>query len=148
MMLAVANTRSFAPPRSQRAPSRRRATRRNPVTRALIVAAVVFLPAIIYVSQRTDAARSGYAILRLRDEVSSLQTDNARLLATVTTLKSPERIEHIAVHELGMVAPRQQQLSALSLPQLGLASHEIPTPSMWTRLANWLAGEAEAREAR
>lgn len=148
MMLAVANTRSFAPPLSLRAPSRRRATRRNPVTRALIVAAVVFLPAIIYVSQRTDAARSGYAILRLRDEVSSLQTDNARLLATVTTLKSPERIEQIAVHELGMVAPRQQQLSALSLPRLGLASHEIPTPTMWTRLANWLAGEAEAREAR
>lgn len=148
MMLAVANTRSFAPPLSLRAPSRRRATRRNPVTRALIVAAVVFLPAIIYVSQRTDAARSGYAILRLRDEVSSLQTDNARLLATVTTLKSPERIEQIAVHELGMVAPRQQQLSALSLPHLGLASHEIPTPTMWTRLANWLAGEAEAREAR
>jgi cell division protein FtsL len=147
-MLAVANTRSFAPPLSLRAPSRRRATRRNPVTRALIVAAVVFLPAIIYVSQRTDAARSGYAILRLRDEVSSLQTDNARLLATVTSLKSPERIEHIAVHELGMVAPRQQQLSALSLPHLGLASHEIPTPTMWTRLANWLAGEAEAREAR
>jgi len=147
-MLAVANTRSFAPPLSQRAPSRRRATRRNPVTRALIVAAVVFLPAIIYVSQRTDAARSGYAILRLRDEVSSLQTDNARLLATVTTLKSPDRIEQIAVHELGMVAPRQQQLSALSLPQLGLASHETPTTSMWTRVANWLAGEAEAREAR
>lgn len=148
MMLAVANTRSLAPPLSQRAPSRRRATRRNPVTRALIVAAVVFLPAIIYVSQRTDAARNGYAILRLRDEVSSLQTDNARLLATVTTLKSPERIEYIAVHELGMVAPRQQQLSALSLPQLELASREIPAPSVWTRLANYLAGEAEAREAR
>jgi len=147
MMLAVANIRSFAAPPS-RAPSRRRATRRNPTTRALIMAAIVLVPAIVYVSQRTEAARSGYAILRLRDEVLTLRTDNARLLATVTALKSPDRIEHIAVHELGMVAPRQQQLSALSLPQLGLASHEIPTPSMWTRLANWFAGEAEAREAR
>ncbi|HET6781621.1 MAG TPA: cell division protein FtsL [bacterium] len=118
------------------------------MTRALIMAVVVLVPAVVYVSQRTEAARSGYAILRLRDEVLTLRSDNARLLANVTTLKSPERIEHIAVYELGMVAPRQQQLSALSLPQLGLASHETPTTSMWTRVANWLAGEAEAREAR
>jgi cell division protein FtsL len=147
-MLAVANTRIFVTPLSGRTSSRRRASRRNPLTRALIMAAVVFLPAIVYVSQRTEAARGGYAILRLRDEVSGLRTDNARLLATVTALKSPERIESIAVHELGMVAPTQQQLSAISLPQLGLASREIPAPSMWTHLANWLAGEAEAREAR
>lgn len=148
MMLAVANTRSFVSPFSTRAPVRRRATRRNPVTRALVVAAVVLLPAVVYVSQRTEAARSGYAILRLRAEVLTLRSDNARLLVNVTALKSPERIEHIAVYELGMVAPRQQQLSALSLPQLELASREIPAPSVWTRLANYLAGEAEAREAR
>lgn len=148
MLAAAPNTRMFVAPLSSRAPSRRRAARRSPLTRALIVAAVVFLPAILYVSLRTEAARGGYMILRLRNEVSGLQTDNARLLATVTALKSPERIERISVHEFGMVAPKQQQLSALALPPLGLASREIPTPSVLQRFTSWLAGEAEAHESR
>lgn len=124
-----------------------RAGRRNPVGRALIIAAVVFLPAVLYVSQRTEAARSGYLILRLRDDVGVLQSDNARLLATATALKSPERIEQIAVHRLGMVAPKQQQLSVLTLAPATAAKGGISGPSLWDRFTTWLVGsEAEARE--
>lgn len=151
-MLAVASRpRSYPvllPDRSPhpRAPAPRRA-KRNPVARALIMALVVFLPAVAYVSQRTEAARSGYTILSLREDVSALREDNARLLAAVTALKSPDRIERIAVHDLGMVAPKQQQLAALTLPLAAVASREIPGPSVWTRLVTWLGlGEAEARE--
>lgn len=122
--------------------------RRNPIARTLILAAVVFLPAVAYVSQQTEAARSGYAILRLRAEVSALQSDNARLLASVTALKSPDRIERIAVGDLGMVPPKQQQLAALTLPPMALATHAVPGRSAWTQIVNWLAGEAEARETR
>lgn len=132
---------------SRRTPSRPRARRRNPLVRVLVVAAVVFFPAVTYVSQRTEAASSGYAILRLRGQVAALQSDNARLLATVTALKSPERIEQIAVDEMGMVAPKPQQLSALRLAPVAVATRDIPGASTWPRIVTWLGlGEAEARE--
>lgn len=159
-MLAVAPKRKtypvLLPERSRPLPvSRRRPApfgagrraRRSPVVKALVVAAVLVIPAIAYISQRTEAARSGYAILRLRQEIAALQADNARLLVTATALKSPERIERIATKQLGMVPPRQQQLAAFTLPPQAMASPRAPAPSVWARLKAWLVrSEAEAHE--
>lgn len=155
-MLALASrTRVYPVLLPERLPLRRpapygarRRARRSPAVRALAVAAIVVLPAIVYVWGETQAARSGYAILSLRQEVGALQTDNARLLATVTALKSPDRIDRIATGELGMVPPKHQQLAALTLPPAVLATHDVPGPSVWNALARWLGiSEAEARES-
>lgn len=89
----------------------RPAVRRRPLapaTRMLVVAACLVLPAIAYVHQAALAARTGYAILELRQDIKALQIENARLVADVMALRAPQRIERIASHDLGMAPPRGQ----------------------------------------
>ncbi len=131
------------------APRPRRA-RRSPVVRALAIAVVMVLPGVAYVSQRTQAAKTGYEILQLRHEVGALQSENARLLATATALKSLDRIERIATKNLGMGRPRQPQLATITVaPMVASSAHAMQARSVWDRLAAWLGrSEAEAHEPR
>lgn len=153
-MLAVATrTRTYPvlwPDRG--APERRSGTTRRrrltPLTRALVAAVLVVASAIAYVGQSVSAARTGYAILALRTDVERLQAEQARLVAIVTGLKSPERIERIARLELGMVHPVPAQLRALTLPAPAVAA-AAPPPTVWQRLADlFFGGEAAAGETR
>ena len=126
-------------------PTPRRRFRRNPMAAAMVVAALAILPALVYVYQRTEAAATGYTILRLQRELAHLESEYARLHATVSALKSPQRIERIATSELGMVPPRQRQLAAITTAP---AVAEAPAPlSLVQRLGAWLGfGEAQAHE--
>lgn len=125
-----------------------RRPRRSPLVRAVAVVMLVVAPAVFYVWQSTRAARTGYSILSLQQEIAGLEADNARLTATVTALRAPDRIERIARTELGMAPPRQQQLAALALPPLAVAVQDVPRLSLWQRLGAWLrGGEAVAGES-
>jgi len=152
MLAVVARTRTFPvlwPDRG--APERRSGTvrrrRHSPLRRALVVALLVVVPAIAYVGQSAVAARTGYAILALRQDVERLQAENARLVAAVTSLKSPDRIERIARGELGLGHPAPGQLSALTLPGPAMVSPVVLPPTIWQRLGALLLGrEAAASE--
>lgn len=144
MQAALPRLRSFPVVHPERV-VHRRVVRRRSLVRAVAVTALIMLPAVLLVSQRTHAAKTGYAILTLRQEIEALQADNARLLATVTALKSPDRIERIATSELGMVTPRQQQLATLTITSV--AAQEAPRQSLWDRFGSWLRSEAEASES-
>lgn len=127
-------------------PRRRRS---SPMMRVLAVAVLLALPAIAYVGQSTKAARAGYRILTLRGDVGALRAEHARLLATVTALKSPERIERVALRDLGMIKPHPQQMTALVLPPITLAAQPAAQPTPWQRLgALLLRREAQAAESR
>jgi len=106
------------------------------------------LPAVVYVSQRAHAARTGYAILQLRQEVAQLRAENARLQSTAMSLKSLDRVERIATTELGLRRPGTGQLTAIARAPLPLARQASePTSSFWTRVSAWLGwSEAEAHE--
>lgn len=132
--------------RVTRAAARRR--RLAPATRMLIVAACLVLPAIAYVHQTAVAARTGYAILGLRQDIRALQIENTRLVAAVMALRAPDRIERIAVHDLGMFPPRAQQLASLEIAPAVVPVQ--PTPLTWQqRLSGLLLGrEAAASESR
>jgi len=125
-----------------------RRLRTSPTVRAVAVALLVVLPAAFYVYERAQVARTGYLILQLQHEVHALQTQRDRLLATAVALKTPERIEHIATAELGMVPPRQQQMAALTVAPAVAGPIVVGRRSAWDQLRSWLAGEAEARETR
>lgn len=126
-------------------PTPRRRFRRNPMAAAVVVAALAILPALLYVHQRTEAAKTGYTILHLQRELAALESEHARLQATVSTLRSPQRIERIATSELGMVPPRQRQLAAITTAPAVTASP--PSPTLVQRLGAWLGfGEAQAQE--
>lgn len=155
MLALAAKTRSYpvllpdVAVRERRAGvSRRRRLRLSPLTRLLVAAVLVIAPAVTYVQQSTTAARTGYAILALRQQIDVLQAENARLVAAVSALRAPDRVERLAVQDLGMVKPRQQQMAALTLPSAVVAAQ--PTPStLWQRLgALLLRHEAAAAESR
>jgi len=131
-------------------PLPRRRVRRSPMAAAMVVAALAIAPALGYVWQQTEAAKTGYTILRLQRELTALQREHARLHATVSTLRSPQRIERIATSELGMVPPRQRQLAAITIPPAIAAAPQPPAARSWQeRVAGWLGwGEAQAHERR
>jgi len=111
------------------------------------VAIVAILPAVTLVSQRTEAARTGYAILALRQQMGALQAENARLVATATALRAPDRIERIASTDLGMVTPRPQQVATLRVIPPTVAALAVPAPTFVDRLAAWFVrSEAAAGE--
>ncbi len=125
----------------------RRRGRHSIATRALAVAAIVVAPAIFYVSQRVQAARVGYAILQLRQDVAILQRENARLLATATQLRSLNRVERIATTELGMRPRGAGQVTSIAVKPAITASSTPAPPTVWARVSAWLGlSEAEARE--
>lgn len=125
----------------------RRRGRYSIATRALAVAAIVVTPAIFYVSQRTQAARIGYAILQLRKDVAILQRDNGRLLATATQLRSLDRVERIATKELGMRPRGAGQVTSIAVKPAIATSPTPAPPTVWARVSGWLGlSEAEARE--
>lgn len=149
-MLALASktrTYSVLPDRRHaRAPVPRHA-RRRPIARALAVMVMLVLPAVLYVSEQTRAARAGYVILKLRQDIAAVEADHARLVAAVTAFQSPDRIERIATSALGMVPPHPQQFATLTVAPSPLAMQDAPSRSVWDRLSAWLGkSEAEAGE--
>src|SRR5207249_1563986 len=79
-------------PSIEREPARRR-TRRRPLPTIVAVAVIAVLPALTLVSPRTAAARTGYVILGLRQQVEELEAEHARLVATASALRAPDRTE-------------------------------------------------------
>src|SRR3989475_1360395 len=116
-------------PPTDREPARRR-SRRRPLPTIVALAVVVVLPALALVVQRTEAARTGYVILGLRQQVEVLAAENARLLATTSALRAPDRIERIARADLGMLTPRPQQVAALAVPAPARATAGVPSPTV------------------
>lgn len=125
----------------------RHRARRRPLSSVVGVAIIAVLPAVMLVSQRTEAARTGYAILGLRQQIGALQTENARLVAQATALRAPDRIERLATTDLGMVTPRPQQVAALPVMPPVVAAADVPAPTLMDRLAAWfIHSEAAAGE--
>ncbi len=133
-------------PQAEREPGRRR-VRRRPVPMVMAAVVLVALPAVVLVAQRTEAARAGYTIRALRHEVETLRVENARLQATASALRAPDRIERIATINLGMIPPRPQQIAALPVAALAGVAAIAPAPTVWDRMAAWFVrSEAAAGE--
>lgn len=152
MLAVAARTRSFPvllPDGGAREPARpaRRRARPAPLRATIFVALLLVIPALAYVGERTASARTGYAILTLREEVEALAAENARLVAAATALRSPERIERIAASQLGMRRPAPAQMAVLALPAPAASLPVARQATLWQRVgALLLGGEAAASE--
>lgn len=60
---------------------------------------------IFFLIRSGMAAESAYALNQIKSKANVLESDNARLRLDIAQLKSPERIQAIAVQELGMIMP-------------------------------------------
>ena len=56
-------------------------------------------------------ARNGYILLETQQDAEQLEQENERLKIEIAQLKSPARIEAIAVDELGMQVPQNMYFS-------------------------------------
>lgn len=111
---------------------------------ALTIAALAVLPFIAYVAAVSNAARIGYHILQLNQDIAALDTDRERLQAIASSLGAPDRIERVAAARLGLRAPGAGQIAALELPPMS-ARREERGPGLWQRLSAYFRrSEAQA----
>ncbi len=122
----------------------RRRRRRYPTLSALTIAALAVLPFIAYVAAVSNAARIGYHILQLNQDIAALETDHERLQAIASSLRAPDRIERLAAARLGLRAPGAGQIAALELLPTSARRPERG-PGLWQRLGAYFhRSEAQA----
>lgn len=76
----------------------------------LLLAFFIFLAVLLYVWQRVNVIEMGYRIEALERERKELLQKNKALLIEAASLGSPQRIEEIAISQLGMVRPSPGQM--------------------------------------
>src|SRR5262249_39511498 len=70
-----------------------------------IYGAAIVVPLLVYVWQRVEFLRISYQVEALKKEREDLQEQNKRLVVERSFLLSPDRIERVARHDLGLVDP-------------------------------------------
>ena len=75
----------------------------------------VFLVAVLLFSawQHFELLRHGYRIEEMQKERSAEEEINRHLRLEIDTLRSPARIERLATHRLGMVAPKAEDATVI-----------------------------------
>jgi cell division protein FtsL len=125
----------------------RRRRRRSPVLFVLTIAALTLLPFLAYIAETSNAARIGYRILQLNQDIAALESEHERLQAIASSLRAPDRLERLAVARLGLQAPRAGQIAALPLPQAARPRAPQALPGWWERIgAYFRRSEAAAAE--
>ena len=116
----------------------RRRRRQYPMIAALTIAALAILPLVAYIAAVSNAAHIGYHILEDTQDITALQTDHERLQAIASSLRAPDRIEHLATSRLGLHPPGPGQIAPLPLPD---RAAEVRGPfGLWERLDAYLHG--------
>ncbi|MBI3755802.1 MAG: cell division protein FtsL, partial [Deltaproteobacteria bacterium] len=85
--------------------TRQRVKQKNavPLFAAIKIIIVVLLFTVFYLWSRLEVVSLGYEIAKANKERGGLMDDNRRLKLETLSLKSPQRIEAIAIDRLGLV---------------------------------------------
>lgn len=78
----------------------------------VIIAAVM---AAVTTMQSAAIIQSGYDLVKIKGQVAKVEKENELLRIDIAKLKSPQRIEEIAVKELGMVVPKNAYYASAAL---------------------------------
>jgi cell division protein FtsL len=87
-----------------------REVNRNLIFVVLAVALVLIGCSLFYVWFHHQVTSLGYETSEAAREEQALVQENKRLRLELASLKAPGRIERMAQHELGLVAPQKEQL--------------------------------------
>lgn len=79
--------------------------RARELRRLLVCGAAIVVPLLVYVWQRVDFLRVSYEVEAMKNERQKLQEQNQQLTVERSFLLSPDRIEHLARKEIGLVDP-------------------------------------------
>lgn len=103
--IAVSSIRS-----EPEAASQLKGVNRNLVFAAIVIGIVFIGCSLFYVWAHHQAISLGYEISRKSQEEQELLKENKKLRLELAALKSPGRIESMALKELGFMNPKQEQL--------------------------------------
>ncbi len=97
-------------------PSSRARTAGRPAESLLLCVFILLLIAISIglIAQYSQVVALNYQIQQVDQQIAQLQKENERLALDVRSMNSLERLESIAVHELGLQYPEQKQWLRLS----------------------------------
>ncbi len=90
--------------------SRAKGVNRNLIFVALVVALVFIGCSLFYVWSHHQIIALGYETSQFTREEQELLQANQKLRLELAALKSPGRIERMALQELGLVTPQREQL--------------------------------------
>ncbi|HYS77323.1 MAG TPA: cell division protein FtsL [Candidatus Dormibacteraeota bacterium] len=79
--------------------------RARELRRLLIYGAAIVVPLLVYVWQRVEFLQVSYRVEALKKERQDLQEKNKQLTVERSFLTSPDRIEHLARTQLGLIDP-------------------------------------------
>ncbi|MBI3753344.1 MAG: cell division protein FtsL [Deltaproteobacteria bacterium] len=87
-----------------------RASGRGSLFAAINIIIVILLFTLFYLWSRLAVISLGYEIAKADQERAALMADNKKLKLEILSLKSPQRIEAIAMSKLGLVYPKGEQV--------------------------------------
>ncbi|MGL5512128.1 MAG: cell division protein FtsL [Sporomusa sp.] len=66
--------------------------------------------------QRAAIVEAGYELVKIKGHVAKVEQENEFLRLDIAKLKSPQRIDEIAVTQLGMVLPKNAYFASVATP--------------------------------
>ncbi len=85
--------------------NKRPSTSRHKVQCLCVVILLAFM-AMFKTVQSEIIVSKGYELVQIKAQVAKIQTENEQLRLQIARLKSPQRIQTIAMQELGMIVPQ------------------------------------------
>lgn len=73
----------------------------------LAIIVVLIFMTLFYLRQRTELLRVGYRLREMMQQQTELKEEKNALLLESSRLRSPDRIERIAIQELGLIRSRE-----------------------------------------
>ena len=83
--------------------------------------------------------------VKIKDQMAKVEKENEQIRLEIAKLRSPQRIQDIAVNQLGMVRPQSVYCSVSTLPKEA-SEKSVPTSNARNMLNPF--GQAEASKGR
>ncbi|MCE5286844.1 MAG: cell division protein FtsL [Pelosinus sp.] len=107
--------------------------------KCLITVMLVALFAGYFTVQSEAIIRSGYTLVQTKGELAKVERENEALRLDIARLKAPQRIQKIAINEMGMIVPKNMySISSTSTPNTGVTPQNEKTVA--GQLADYLKG--------
>ncbi len=110
--------------------------------KCLTLVLIAIVMAAVTTMQSAAIVQSGYDLVKIKGQVAKLEKQNELLRLDIARLTSPQRIENIAVKELGMIVPQNAYYASIA------ANSPAPAvPANDTGIAEQLLGAIKLNKA-
>jgi cell division protein FtsL len=113
--------------------------------KCFVTVILVALFAGYFTVQSEAIIRSGYELVQIKAQLAKIDRENEALRLDIAKLKAPQRIQKIAINELGMVVPQNMYYITASANKPTAQAQPQQEKTVAGQVADYLkAGKAEA----